>query len=79
MQSMSEFITPRQIKALKALNALSAPTMEEWARKMGVSYSTITHYRRALQDRKLITKDPGRSRSLRLTEAGLAAIAKRKK
>ena len=64
-------LTPSQENALVILSKLDHPTLEEWAHALNASFSTARHYQGILTDRGLITSTPGKSRSTRLTDAGL--------
>jgi repressor LexA len=66
-------ITPRQLQVLKTLDRLEReqcylPTIAELASELGVSRTTVFEHIKTLQKKELLTKSPGKARSLKLTE-----------
>ena len=63
--------TPAQERALKVFETMILPSLEEWARELGVSYTTVLHHRRNLVDKGYLTSIPGKARTTQLTDKAL--------
>ena len=66
-------ITPRQLQVLQTMAHLEQkqcylPTIAELANELGVSRTTIFEHIKTLEKKELLTKLPGKARSLKLTE-----------
>jgi len=73
-----EGLTPTRRGALLAfaecLRRDSSPSIEEWARAMGVTFASAHRMRNCLIEAGLMTYRPGRVRSTRLTEKGARVV-----
>ncbi len=66
-------ITPRQLDVLQAVEKLTArlgyaPTISELAKETGLSVTRTYHHLNRLEEMRLIAKDAGTARSIRVID-----------
>lgn len=68
--------TPRQLEVLACIAGRGSPppTLRELARRFGVAHGTVSSIEEALVHKGLLERDRYRSRGIKLTKAGLAAL-----
>lgn len=68
-------ITDQMERALRALDQLHYPSLEEWATACGVPHGSMGHIRKRLQEESLISFAPGKLRTTYITDRGRQYLA----
>ena len=67
-------LTEAQEKALRVISKMQGCSLDEWAKKMNLTYGTIVHHRRNLERKGYLTATPGKARTTRLTKKAQQAL-----